>query len=555
MPIKVTCKCGKSFAAKEQLAGKAVKCPNCSQPIRIPQPKQKPAAGRPPAAPAPGGIGDLLDEVGMGGHTHDDYTGPRCPSCDAPLAQHAALCVECGYNLQSGKFVKGMGQKSKRGPQKAEGYEGAAQDLLSKAERALKEAPSPTDRGEKESWYVPYVTAAALIAVAGVGFLLWMGFSKLINMPEEAAEGEAAQLSQKITYFAAFGMWGLGSLVMFVATIMIAVHAFRHGDTVHGILSLLISLYAPIYACFQRGRLDRELKTWALGLYFCLSALCPFFFGVLKNVLSLPPVSLGLTIYIMLLALMFVAGVLLMFAGWVYSLVAAFMERVYHGILAILYPFYGATFCIARRDEHPVGAKLWLGGAACLIASVVLYFLGIIVIFASAGDLSIADRAKGLGLFALIFIGIPVGVMLIIAGLICAAVGLHNVMFASEKKHRLSIPGFGSATFMGMELTGSISVMGFTPVVLLVAALMAAFSAIGGAVGAVLGLSFYLLLLHFTPVFFSVADMISFQRGIEYRRGMIVSGIFCVLWLITVVTTIIVLAFTIGLIGMLAEVF
>jgi len=79
MPIKVQCACGKSFAAKDELAGKTVKCPACQQPLKIPgaspasapakpaakpaaaKPAAKPAAAKPaPAAPAPGG-GDLFD--------------------------------------------------------------------------------------------------------------------------------------------------------------------------------------------------------------------------------------------------------------------------------------------------------------------------------------------------------------------------------------------------------------------------------------------------------------------------------------------------------------
>ena len=36
MPIKVQCACGKAFAAKDELAGKTVKCPGCQKPLKIP---------------------------------------------------------------------------------------------------------------------------------------------------------------------------------------------------------------------------------------------------------------------------------------------------------------------------------------------------------------------------------------------------------------------------------------------------------------------------------------------------------------------------------------
>src|SRR5436190_20000453 len=67
MPIKVQCACGKAFAAKDELAGKTVKCPGCQQPLKIPggapasakAPAKSAAAtaakaaGKPPAAKAP----------------------------------------------------------------------------------------------------------------------------------------------------------------------------------------------------------------------------------------------------------------------------------------------------------------------------------------------------------------------------------------------------------------------------------------------------------------------------------------------------------------------
>src|SRR6476646_937850 len=46
MAIKVQCTCGKAFAAKDELAGKTVKCPGCQKPLKIP-------GGAPAAAKAP----------------------------------------------------------------------------------------------------------------------------------------------------------------------------------------------------------------------------------------------------------------------------------------------------------------------------------------------------------------------------------------------------------------------------------------------------------------------------------------------------------------------
>ncbi len=59
MAISVSCKCGKQMKVKDELAGKAVRCPDCKSPLRIPGAaapagagaSQKPAAGRASASP------------------------------------------------------------------------------------------------------------------------------------------------------------------------------------------------------------------------------------------------------------------------------------------------------------------------------------------------------------------------------------------------------------------------------------------------------------------------------------------------------------------------
>ena len=47
MPVVVTCRCGQSFRAIDELAGKQVNCPSCAQPLAIP-----------PLTPAPSAIAD-----------------------------------------------------------------------------------------------------------------------------------------------------------------------------------------------------------------------------------------------------------------------------------------------------------------------------------------------------------------------------------------------------------------------------------------------------------------------------------------------------------------
>ena len=117
MPIPVACACGAKFAAKDELAGKRVKCPKCSQPLTIPAAgaaaagASAAAAGAPAAARTaaakPSDAGDpiiaaLLDEVGLTA----SKTGVRCPNCRADVKPDDVMCVQCGYNIETGKKAK-----------------------------------------------------------------------------------------------------------------------------------------------------------------------------------------------------------------------------------------------------------------------------------------------------------------------------------------------------------------------------------------------------------------------------------------------------------------
>lgn len=93
MPIRVVCSCGQQFAAKDELAGKRVKCPKCQAVLTIP------AAGAPAAASGKA-LSSLLDDAGMRAGVR------RCPGCGAELAEAAVLCVLCGYDTRRGHRLK-----------------------------------------------------------------------------------------------------------------------------------------------------------------------------------------------------------------------------------------------------------------------------------------------------------------------------------------------------------------------------------------------------------------------------------------------------------------
>jgi hypothetical protein len=175
MPIKVTCQCGKSFAAKDELAGKAVKCPSCQQPLRIPAATgaaagaaPKSSAGKAPASAAAtgGGNHDLFDEIGL--KQHAPGTRP-CPGCAEPLPEAHVVCVKCGYNVKLGRRMTTV--KVGGGADEGGGHGAVATELLERAAQTIEEdqAEDRKKTGEGLPWWVYFVLLAVL-----VGFLATM---------------------------------------------------------------------------------------------------------------------------------------------------------------------------------------------------------------------------------------------------------------------------------------------------------------------------------------------------------------------------------------------
>ena len=128
--ITVPCDCGKSFRAPAKLAGKKVKCPACDQAVRVPAGKSRSAKKEPVAAGVADGastVGSLLDEIGF----QQAGGAGRCPNCKTDLLDDAILCVDCGYNLETGKMMR---SKVKKAAKEAEVDDGIAPDHIANAE-------------------------------------------------------------------------------------------------------------------------------------------------------------------------------------------------------------------------------------------------------------------------------------------------------------------------------------------------------------------------------------------------------------------------------------
>lgn len=169
MPIPVSCQCGKSFNAQDALAGKQVQCPSCKQPLQIPAAPAAPAAT---AASPLDGMSGLLAEEGM-----KQAEGKSCPECSADLKPEAVLCVECGFNLETGKKLQTMTAGGVRvGASETE-------KMLARAAQAIEETPDKHDDG--------YGTAGGAWMLFGVMLLgtslgivgLYAGFKWIDDAP------------------------------------------------------------------------------------------------------------------------------------------------------------------------------------------------------------------------------------------------------------------------------------------------------------------------------------------------------------------------------------
>jgi ribosomal protein L40E len=298
MPIKVTCQCGKSFAAKDELAGKAVKCPNCQQPLRIPGGSAAPAkpaaaktAAKPamaaaaaPAKPAPaplGGSDDLFAEVGL---QQQALNTRPCPGCTAPLAPDAVICIKCGYNTKLGRRMETIKVGSAAGP---EGHSAMAQALLDKAAESIEEQKEE-DRKKTAEGVPVYVYAIALAAV--IGFCIMMSF-----IPQGVGMMIAAAVVIVLSFVIDFYAWLRGIIAAFVQHPALGLGIFILDIPITAGMIALVMFDVPIAALISRWAGMPILWTifvvanWdTCGIYFYM-----FWFGGVLRWIGLIMLILG----------------------------------------------------------------------------------------------------------------------------------------------------------------------------------------------------------------------------------------------------------------------
>jgi len=174
MAIRATCgSCKGTFNARDELAGKRVKCPKCKERMVIPAAKSAPvsAASASRARQAVDPMEALLNEANI---DQVSSGGPICPDCGVEINAGAVICVDCGFNLETGKRLR----TARENVEGEEGDSGLndAERIMRKAEAELEDTPiggEDQDFGDGgDSFVIAGVAGVILAILVGVGLLV-----------------------------------------------------------------------------------------------------------------------------------------------------------------------------------------------------------------------------------------------------------------------------------------------------------------------------------------------------------------------------------------------
>ena len=166
MAIKVRCgKCDAGFQAKDELAGRRVKCPKCKEPLVI-QPAGALATSRtrqPAIAPAAHNpLLDLLDEQNI----RSVVRGPICENCACELSPSAVVCVECGFNVETGQMLQTEAYEDDFDAASSDSTMSDAERIMAKAEKDIEDMPVTSEGQNFGDGSESYLIAAVGLIVA-----------------------------------------------------------------------------------------------------------------------------------------------------------------------------------------------------------------------------------------------------------------------------------------------------------------------------------------------------------------------------------------------------
>ena len=225
MPIKVKCgSCSAQFKAKDELAGRRIKCPKCQNPVVISAPPA--AAPKAPKRAAANPLLDILDEEDV----RSRASGPICDNCGSEVTRGTVICIDCGFNLETGDRLE---TEASEEIENNAGMSGTEQ-MMRKAQRELEEGDDAGADGDFGDGAESYVIAM----VAGFFglIMLIMALAVVFFMEQLTLFTNPAVISLIASILLYFGMGAWISIVAFSA------------DQIHGIACLAsLGMYCPIF--------------------------------------------------------------------------------------------------------------------------------------------------------------------------------------------------------------------------------------------------------------------------------------------------------------------
>ena len=118
MPITFHCQCGQRLSARDELAGRATKCPKCGAQLTIPAGKAAepdrpavhediPVRDEPPPVPKAAPLPPIQPAPQPPVRPAPQPQSPAaCPGCGAAMTVGAVICVTCGYNVKLGRRME-----------------------------------------------------------------------------------------------------------------------------------------------------------------------------------------------------------------------------------------------------------------------------------------------------------------------------------------------------------------------------------------------------------------------------------------------------------------
>jgi DNA-directed RNA polymerase subunit RPC12/RpoP len=207
MAIKVRCgSCGAGFQVKDELAGRRVKCPQCKQPIVIKASGGLTTGGSrqlSAAAKSHNPLLDLLDEQDI----RSVVRGRICEQCGCEVAPNAVVCVECGYNLETGEVLKTESYDDDFDATNSDSTMSDAERIMAKAEKDIEDMPVTSEDQNFGDGSESYLIAAVGMIVAVILISAAMVVILMMESITEVWASSAVSFAASTVLYFSMGVW------------------------------------------------------------------------------------------------------------------------------------------------------------------------------------------------------------------------------------------------------------------------------------------------------------------------------------------------------------